>query len=242
MGKRENRTDIFEIPNDPKLADLFRSFMQQIKLQISAHVPARVIAYNPATKRVEVEVGFLPVFKDLETQPTRRNPNPVKVQDPIILSDIPVGWPKSDSAHITFPLNPGDTGELHVHDRSLEQWLAPLSDGSAVDPVATWSHNLADSVFHPTLTAGTNQISGPTDPTDAVFHVASGLKLGDIAATDFVVTALKIVGELNLRNTTFDTHTQPVASPLGPLVAGPPLVPMVPYTPAPIQSTKVKAT
>ena len=167
MGTRENRTGIFEMPNEPEIPDLFRIALRGLRLSMRTHTVCTVVSYNPATQKVTVLVDILTVVKNLITPATPIDPNPTSKQTPITLKDIPVGWPRTSQGYLTFPLTPGTKGELHVHDRSLEAWL---SLGLATDPIAAWTHNLADSVFHPAVFNDANPITPPTSLTHAVLE------------------------------------------------------------------------
>jgi len=178
MGSRENRTGVFELGQNPELADLFRVALRGLSLSLRTHTMGTVVAYNPATQRATVRVDVLQVIKNLAIPPSAVDPNPTSTQAPVILTNIPVAWPRSGGGYLTFPLNPGDTGELHVQDRTLQQWTAL---GQATDPVGAFTHSLADSVFHPNLHPDTDPISPPTDPTAAVLHHDALIKLGRAA-------------------------------------------------------------
>ena len=180
MGARENRTGVYEMPNNPDIPDLFRIALRDLRLSLRTHTAATVVAYDSTKQKVTVTVDILQVIKDNAATPTVRNPNPVKAQDPVTLKNIPVAWPRTNSGYFTLPLNPGDTGELHVQDRSLEQWL---KIGKATDPVSAFTHNLAHSVFHPTIQSDPTPINPPTgtDPTAAVIE-GPLVKLGALAA------------------------------------------------------------
>ena len=179
MGNRENRTGIFELGKNPELADLFRVALRGLALSLRTHTVGTVVAYNAATQRATVRVDILQVIKDLVAIPTAVDPNPTSTQTPVVLTNIPVAWPRSGGGYLTFPLAPGDTGELHVQDRTLQQWTAL---GQATDPVGAFTHSLADSVFHPNVHADTNPIAPPTDLTAAVLHHDLRIKLGRAAA------------------------------------------------------------
>ena len=166
MG-RENRTGIFELPTDPEIPDLFRVALRNLRLSMRTHTVGTVTAYNPATQKVSVLVDILSVIKDFATPPSPANPTPVAKQLPVTLVDIPVGWPRTSQGYLTFPLTPGTKGELHVQDRSLEAWL---SLGQATDPIAAWTHNLADSVFHPAVFNDADPITPPTSLTHTVLE------------------------------------------------------------------------
>lgn len=162
MG-RENRKGVFELPQDPKLEDLFKILSRAVSIDINCRVPATVLAFNPETNKAQVQVDNLEVVVDPNVEPTRNNPNPCKTLPPRTFVDIPVRWDRTNAGHFTLPLNPGDTGELAVHDRSLQKWLEV---GTAADPVSSFIHMLGDSVFIPGLKANGTPFS--VDQTAAV--------------------------------------------------------------------------
>lgn len=153
-----------ENQQNPTQTDLLLELQRTIGLELNAHCPAKVVVYDPARQVATVEVGFLTVVK--VTDPTRMPPRVRSVKgdvatlDAIILTDIPVFIGGTPDAYVSFPIAPGTTGELHVHDRALGQWLLA---GEAVDPVLAFTHALADSVFHPGLRAKPGTIVPPTD-------------------------------------------------------------------------------
>lgn len=185
MPQRENRTGVFEIPQDPELPDLFRIALRNLQLQMRTHSVAKVVTYNPATQRATVTVDILQIIKDNITQPTKKDPNPVTKQPPVILKDIPVAWPRAGTGYLTFPLAANDKGELHVQDRSIQQWLEL---GIATDPISAFTHTLADSVFHPNIHDKLNPITPATDLTATVLDGDTFVKIGRGALiTDFLV-------------------------------------------------------
>jgi hypothetical protein len=137
-----------------------------------------VTAYDTATQRADVSVDVLQVVRDNFTQPTAGNPNPVATLPAVQLKGIPVAWPRAGSSYLTFPLAAGDTGEVHIQDRNLGQWIQL---GDAVDPVSAITHALADGVFHPNIHPDNDPITPPTDEAAAVLE-SEAIKLGRLAA------------------------------------------------------------
>ena len=178
MSDRENRTGIFELGQNPELPDLFRVSLRELALLLRTHSVARVISYNPATQTANLSVDILQVIKDNFTPATNLNPNPVKIQTPVLLNDIKVLFPRTATGYVTFPVAPGDTGELHVQDRSIDQWRAT---GLPTDPVSAFAHMLGDSTFHPGLFPDTNPIVPPTSLTATVLE-GPLINLGPLAA------------------------------------------------------------
>ncbi len=197
---RENRAiDPFDLPPNPQLADLLRAIGRQVKLSVRTHVPARVVVYDPATQTATVQVEILQVvrYTDLTrlppgAVPTGTPPNAEAMLPPIQIVKVPVVWPRTLAGYVTFPLVPGDTGELHVSDRSLEQWRLA---GMPTDPGLAFTHALKDSVFHPGLHPDTAPITPPTDLTATVVE-GTLVKLGRLAMTDSVAKAEAFLAEL----------------------------------------------
>lgn len=175
---RENQTGVFEIPQDPKLADLFRAALRNLKVQIRTHTVGTVISYDATTQRADVLVDVLQVVRDNFTPATPATPNPVATLPPVELKGIPVAWPRAGSSYLTFPLLPGNKGEIHIQDRNLGQWIQL---GQAADPVSTITHALTDGVFHPNIYPDTDPIAPPTDQAAAVLE-GDAVKLGRLAA------------------------------------------------------------
>lgn len=200
MSDRENRTGIFELGQNPELPDLFRVALRELSLLLRAHSVARVISYNPATQTANLSVDILQVIKDNFTPATDLDPNPVKVQTPVLLNNIIVKFPRTAAGYVTFPVAPGDTGELHVQDRSIDQWRAT---GLPTDPVSAFAHMLGDSTFHPGLFPDTNPI---IPPTSLVATVLEGplIHLGRLAV-DPVLKGLAVTAA-------FTTYTTAVAA------------------------------
>jgi len=241
MTSRQNSTGVYDIPYPAELEDLFRAAARTIKLTIRTNVPATVTSFNPATQKVTVTVDFLQTVKVSDV--TRIPSNTVKIEgtppnaratlQPFILTDIPIRIDGTQRSYTSYPINPGDTGTLHVHDRSLATWLAI---GSATDPVLALTHQLADSEFVPGLRPDTKPITPPIDLTATVLHDDVAIKLGRAAAlavarvTDETLADAEMATWMTLVTTVLTTMvtawtaTQPGG---GPLVA-PAATPLAP--------------
>ena len=194
---RENRAvDPFDLPQHPTLSDLLRVIARQVRLSIRTHVPARVVAYDPATQTASVQVELLQVVRYTDPKrlpagavPSGAPPNAEATLPPTQILKVPVVWPRTLAGYVTFPLVPGDTGELHISDRSLEQWRLA---GAPTDPGLAFTHALKDAVFHPGLHPDTAPITPATDLTATVLE-GTLIKLGRLAATDGAAKAETLV-------------------------------------------------
>jgi hypothetical protein len=199
-GAENRAVTPFHPPRDADWPDVFKAFARRLKLAMRTHVPAKVLAYNPATQKAVVEVAIQQVVK--VTDPARIPagtqilkgvpPNAEAVLMPFKLVDIPVAWPRTAAGYITFKLATGDTGELHVMDRSIEQWILL---GQATDPVLAFTHALKDSVFHPGLHSDIDPIVPPTSLLGTVVEGTPSILLG-AAATESAVKAASLVTAL----------------------------------------------
>lgn len=132
-----------------------------------------VLAYYPATQRVDVQLVLRRYFTDEDGVTQSERPAP--------LQSVPVIFPGSGQYSITWPIQPGDT-VLVVHGEGpIDQWMQ--GGRTDVDPGDTRRHSLTDAVAIPGLRPSTKAI-GPTG-TDPASMVVSGpsLKLGDNTAT-----------------------------------------------------------
>lgn len=197
---RENRAvDPFDLPPNPRLSDLLRALGRQVKLSIRTHVPARVVAYDPATQTANVQVELQQVVRYTDPQrlpagavPSGTPPNGEATLPPTQIMKVPVVWPRTLAGYVTFPLVSGDTGELHISDRSLEQWRLA---GAPTDPGLAFTHALKDAVFHPGLHPDTQPITPATDLTATVVE-GTLIKLGRQATADSVAKAELFLAEL----------------------------------------------
>jgi len=184
MGN-EQRTGVYDLRQNPQLADLFQAIGRNLRVTmrtstVGAIAPsdAQPLGYDAATQLCSVLVQQLTVTR-----------NPAKAQGagstitqpPVLLTNVPVSWRRTNAAYLTLPLNIGDTGELIIQDRSLAEWRKL---GIPVDPIDNWTHNRGDAVFHPGLHPDTNPIAPPTDQTAAVLEgpEIDGVKLGRLAS------------------------------------------------------------
>lgn len=160
------------MPAEPTLADLLRHTAREVKLQIRTHAPATVISYDAARQTVRVRVDHLltkPVISAADTARTLQQQPGSRLDEagesivlaPVILDGVPVAWLSTSTASFVLPMSPGDTGQIHISDRSLDTWRDGVS-GEAVDPVSATTHQLRSAVFVPGLRTRANPIANVT--------------------------------------------------------------------------------
>jgi hypothetical protein len=214
MG-RENRTGAYELPQNPTLADVITVAIRNHRLSMRTHTMCTVTAYNAATQRVAVSVDILQRVNDNTREPSSVDPDPTAVLPPVQLADIPVHFPRTTSGYITFPILPGDKGELHVQDRDIDAYL---SKGLPADPIAMWTHSLSGSVFYPSLIHDKAPITPPTDLGATVVE-GDAVKVGRLATlpaarqTDAVAAGPSMTAWIAAVNAAFAALAPPVLLP-----------------------------
>jgi hypothetical protein len=188
MTTTRTRTGVGEARDDfADLADPAKILVRQAVLEVRTNAVGVVVAsaaqplgYDPATQKASLLVQSLGVTRspDIAT-----GPGSVDVSAPVLLQNVPVAWPRSGGAYMTFPLAIGDSGELAIQDRSLALWML---SGAPVDPGFNWTHALQDAVFRPGLHSDVNPITPPTDQTAAVLE-GPLIKLGRAAVEPAVL-------------------------------------------------------
>lgn len=163
---------------DAALADLMARVSRCLELGLRVALPARVIAYTPATQLADLRVELLPVG-EIEGEDVP--------QPPVLLPQVPVAWTRTSLGHLTLPLVPGDTGLAVFSDRSLSVWRTTGNEVAPVDPLIGRTHNLGDAVFFPGLHTDTDPIAPPTSLAATVLE-GPLVQLG-VGATQFVAIA-----------------------------------------------------
>lgn len=190
MGSREDRTNNPQaLGQDPELEDFLRAWGRDLRLKIRTHVPAKLVAFNPATNTAVLSVEILQVVyvTDLTvpkgiTSIKGVPPNAEAVLAPVQLFDIPVQWPSTSKGWITFELTPGDEGLLHIADRSIAAWL---QKGITTEPVLAFLHALQDSIWYPGALSKARPFVPPVDPAGTVIQ-GTQIKLGPLAVSTVI--------------------------------------------------------
>jgi hypothetical protein len=134
----------------PSLTRAVQSAINAALSNVHTALPGVIASYNSAKQIADVQPNLKRVTFDGQ-----------KIQLPII-PNVPVVFPRSSDAFISFPLKPGDQVLLIVIERSIERWL---ESGGLVAPGDVRKFNLSDAVcipgFYPsaeTVTADPNNL------------------------------------------------------------------------------------
>jgi hypothetical protein len=229
-------------------AELIRRGMDTKLADVRTAMAVRVQTYDFATRTVDVTPLVLEVTETDDGDITEALP---------VIPSVPVAFPRAGGFFITFPIVPGDTGQIVICDRSIDQWRTRGSQsytpsyGYAVDPLDKRQHHASAAVFYPGLSDSLNPILD-AHPTDMVIGKDGGssihitplgeVKLG-FAPTDFVALAALVLTELGNIKTWADLHMHTSAA-AGVQTTTPTSAPGVPNpmpTPSSVAATKVKA-
>lgn len=101
-------------------------------LEVRVSLPGRIEKYDAATQKADVQPLLQRETKagELLTMP--------------IITDVPVHQLRTKTAGVYLPVNPGDTGVLTFHDRSLDNWLL---QGGISNPDDNRFHDISDASF-----------------------------------------------------------------------------------------------
>ncbi len=173
MG-REDQQRVSDLDqSEVSLGELLLSLRRQIRLNMHVRLPASVVAYNPATEKAQVTIGWLEIVRNLQLPVA----NAEMPQLPKIIT-VRVAWADNGSGDGSrFPIPPNATGTVTVFDRDLNTWLAS-PPGVPVDPMFAWNHELKDSTFWPDLRPDTVPLVPVANPAAHVIKASTALQLG----------------------------------------------------------------
>ena len=118
INRNPSQTEVLELAIDTKLKS------------INVCLPAVVQKFDFENKLVEVQPALKIKLKD---------------KDPMnlpLIQDVPVVYPRSETAGVYFPLKEGDSCLLVCSQRSIDNWL---TNGGVVDPANPRKFSLSDA-------------------------------------------------------------------------------------------------
>lgn len=201
-----------ESVDTPSLAEAFRNAFDESMLEVRVALPCKVLEYDATTRTVRVTPLVGRYVRDMEGKE--------KAEELPVINAVPVIFPGGGGAEATFPIQPGDTGELSFHDSSLDEWKA--ADNQPVIARDIRSHALTDATFRPGLRSPGGPGNAPrtdaavfgyataeTGGKHAVHVTPGGISLGEPSAAYAVALAEKVQAAFDAFVETYNTHTHP---------------------------------
>lgn len=194
----------------PTFGQVLDHLREVTKRQIRVAMPAQVQAYDPATQTADVQ----PLIDD---QIKQEDGTYARMPFPVV-AHVPVAFPGAGGFRLTFPVQPGDTGQLLVCDLTLDAWKQL---GGRQSPLEQRRHHIADAVFYPGMhpdnaswagASTTGVTLGADAGPQAVFRT-NAIELGGDDThppTDFVALASLVLAQLTALSNAFSSWT-PVA-------------------------------
>ncbi len=187
MNSNNNNNANIDPANNDTLAGAFRFIFSQFIKSIDTMLPARVIKFDRATNRVQVELLIAMITTD-GSRVSRAQ-----------IASIPVFQIGGGNFFLNFNLNTGDLGWVIANDRDISNFLQTFTESS---PNTYRVKNFADAVFFPNVI--NNYTISPEDEGNAVLQNLSGTVKISLGTDSIVITApsvtingdLKVTGEL----------------------------------------------
>lgn len=119
----------------PTLTKVLEDMIDKKMFDIHTSMPATIVSYDYDKNMAVVQPALKRKFKV----------NPSATPLPLI-SNVPVWFPSVGKAHIRFPINAGDEGDIMFQERSIDNFI---SSGGTVDTNDPRTHHLSDAIFFP---------------------------------------------------------------------------------------------
>lgn len=230
-------------PRSPSLPELFEAFGEALRRSVRVALPGRVERYYPGTNSADIK----PLVKD--RVPTADGSE--LLEELPVIPAVPIVFPRAGGYFLSLPVARGDLVTLIFADRSLDAWKS--GRGVDTDPDDFRAHDLTDAV----AILGGYPLGRPVDEGGVAAHAVLGkeggaqvhvkpdqVSLYEENAADFVALAQKVLDELNLVKSDFETLLLAVNGHSHAALGAPPspLIVFTPHTPASVAASKVKAT
>lgn len=158
--------------NDDSIVGMLRQVLDKTAQNTDDMLPARVIAFNRETNRVQVQPMIHVVTTNGENVPRAQ------------IIDIPVVQIGGGGFVLLFPLKTGDFGWIKASDRDISLFLQSWQESP---PNTFRKHSFSDAVFIPDVMRGWT-LTGE-DADRAVLQSLDGNTRISIGADDIILTA-----------------------------------------------------
>lgn len=158
--------------NSTPLAALIAEAVDAGLVEARTGIPARVVAYDAATRRADVQPLIRRTAVD-EDGVRQTNDDPV-------IPDVPVAFPGSGSARIKFPISVGDEVWLTFAHASLDKYKARLGGSGpsrTIDPEDTRHHHIADAIVWPMMQTAADDASTLIEFTESEIRAGGSAAL-----------------------------------------------------------------
>lgn len=176
MTDSRNNNPSIDPADNNSLAGSMRFAFSKMLQQINGMLPAKVIAYDRTTNRVQVQLLIAMVTTDGS-----------KVSRPQIAS-IPVLVLGGGDCMLSFPLKENDLGWVLANDRDISLFLQSYIEAP---PNTQRIKNFSDGLFIPDIM--TNYTIDPEDTDNAVFSTVDGTIRIAIGTSGVKITAPNII-------------------------------------------------
>ena len=140
------------------LADAIKQAIEYQLLQVHTCIPGTIQTYDYATQKASVLPSVKATFYDGNS-----------IAYPVI-NDVPVIFPRSGGASLTFPVNKGDGVLVLFSERALERWLS--SKGGTVEQGVNRRFDLSDAIAIVGLNSIVTSTLGTKDDVVLVYNNA----------------------------------------------------------------------
>jgi hypothetical protein len=123
----------------PQVEQVVNQAIEKALVHTWTAIPGIVDSFNPEKQIASVKVVVKQEYPKWGAGETAERDHP-------ILSYVPVCFPGGSRFHITYNLEPGDTGLVIFSARALDDWL---EHGKILKPAVRRKHSFSDALFLP---------------------------------------------------------------------------------------------
>ncbi|HLV68346.1 MAG TPA: Gp138 family membrane-puncturing spike protein [Polyangiaceae bacterium] len=168
----------------PPLAEVIRLAIESRLAEVHTCLPGRVVTYNPATQRAEVQLVIRSAVEAEDGSTVH--------EDPPIIPNVPVAWMRGGGYSLQFPLAPGDHVWLMFSEAAMGHWR---DTGAISNPGDLARHSLSYPIALPCI-APDAQALPPTVGDEALLQCPGKLRIGGpsakaVARSDLVKAELE---------------------------------------------------
>lgn len=127
------------------LPELVRKAIAGALQDVHVALPGKVLSWDPNTNLADIQVMVQHSVWDDDNGRT--------YEDLGVLAGVPVKWPRAGGFILTFPMQPGDTGELIFSSTPIGEWR---STNQSSKPADASRHSIGWPTFSPGLCADNN--------------------------------------------------------------------------------------